>query len=45
MEDGDEDILKAGPVDFYTCSYYMSNCQTADKSKEAGAGNILGGIS
>ena len=45
MEDGDEDILKAGPVDFYTCSYYMSNCQTADKSKEAGPGNILGGVS
>lgn len=44
MEDGDEDILKAGPVDFYTCSYYMSNCQTADKSKEAGLGNILGGV-
>ena len=45
MEDGDEDILKEGPVDFYTCSYYMSNCQTADKSKEAGSGNILGGVS
>ena len=45
MEDGDEEILKAGPVDFYTCSYYMSNCQTADKSKEAGSGNILGGVS
>ena len=44
MEDGDEDILKEGPVDFYTCSYYMSNCQTADKSKEAGLGNILGGV-
>ena len=44
MEEGDEDILKAGPVDFYTCSYYMSNCQTADKSKEAGSGNILGGV-
>ena len=23
----------------------MSNCQTADKSKEAGSGNILGGVS
>ena len=44
MEDGDEDILKEGPVDFYTCYYYMSNCQTADKSKEAGLGNILGGV-
>ena len=26
-------FLAAGPVDFYTCSYYMSNCQTADKTK------------
>ena len=44
MEEGDEEILAAGPVDFYTCSYYMSNCQTADKSKEGGKGNILGGV-
>lgn len=45
MEEGDEEFLKAGPVDLYTCSYYMSNCQTADKSKESGSGNILGGVS
>ena len=44
MEDGDEEILASGPVDFYTCSYYMSNCQTADKTKEGGKGNILGGV-
>ena len=44
MEEGDEEILATGPVDFYTCSYYMSNCQTADKSKEGGKGNILGGV-
>ena len=44
MEEGDEEILAAGPVDFYTCSYYMSNCQTADKSKEGGKGNILSGV-
>ena len=44
MEEGDEEILAAGPVDFYTCSYYMSNCQTADKTKEGGKGNILGGV-
>ena len=24
MEPGDDEILAAGPVDFYTCSYYMS---------------------
>lgn len=44
MEEGDEEILATGPVDFYTCSYYMSNCQTADKTKEGGKGNILGGV-
>ena len=44
MEEGDEEILATGPVDFYTCSYYMSNCQTDDKSKEGGKGNILGGV-
>jgi 6-phospho-beta-glucosidase len=26
MEPGDEEILKQGTVDFYTFSYYMSNC-------------------
>ena len=44
MEPGDEEILKAGPVDFYTFSYYMSVCQTADPTKGAGEGNILGGV-
>ena len=45
MEPGDDEILAAGPVDFYTCSYYMSNCQTADPEKQkAGKGNILGGV-
>ena len=45
MEEGDEDILAAGPVDFYTCSYYMSVCQTADEEAKKGKGNILGGVS
>ena len=45
MEPGDDEILAAGPVDFYTCSYYMSACQTADPAKQkAGQGNILGGV-
>lgn len=42
--EGDEDILREGTVDFYTFSYYMSSCQTADPDKKAGAGNILGGV-
>ena len=26
MEENDKEILREGTVDFYTCSYYMSNC-------------------
>ena len=44
MEPGDEEILLAGPVDFYTCSYYMSGCQTADPEAKKGKGNLLGGV-
>jgi len=44
MEPGDEEILKEGKVDFYTFSYYMTSCQSADDSIEAGAGNLLGGV-
>ena len=44
-EEGDDAILAAGKVDFYTCSYYMSNCQTADPAmRKAGKGNIVGGV-
>ncbi|MBS5951109.1 MAG: glycoside hydrolase family 1 protein [Clostridium sp.] len=43
MEENDEEILKEGCVDFYTFSYYMSNCTTADKEVEKTAGNIMGG--
>ncbi|MBS7577176.1 MULTISPECIES: 6-phospho-beta-glucosidase [unclassified Enterococcus] len=40
--DEDEAILKAGTVDFYTFSYYMTFCQTADPS-ELTKGNLFGG--
>lgn len=43
FEDGDEEILK-NTVDFISFSYYMSVCESADKSKQAGEGNLLGGI-
>ena len=43
MEENDKEILKEGCVDFYTFSYYMSNCTTADKEVEKTAGNIMGG--
>ena len=43
MEDGDADILREGTVDFYTFSYYMSNCITVDPNAEATEGNIGAG--
>ena len=43
MEPGDADVLKAGVVDFYTFSYYMSNCITAHGGVESSGGNIIGG--
>ena len=43
MEPGDEEILKQGTVDFYTFSYYMSNCISADKDAEASGGNLIAG--
>lgn len=43
MEENDEEILKEGCVDFYTFSYYMSNCSTVDKEVENTSGNIIGG--
>ncbi len=44
MEPGDEEILKEGKVDFYTFSYYMTSCQSADDSIESGSGNLMGGV-
>lgn len=42
---GDDEILKSGKVDFYTFSYYMSVCHSADASlKKAAEGNLIGGI-
>lgn len=43
MAAGDEDILK-NTVDFISFSYYMSACESADKSIPKGRGNIIGGI-
>lgn len=40
----DAEILKAGTVDFYTFSYYSSNCVTVDNAKEKTSGNMLGGV-
>ena len=43
MEPGDLEILREGTVDFYTFSYYMSNCITVDQSAAATEGNIVAG--
>ena len=39
----DEEILK-NTVDFISFSYYMSACESADKTIPQGRGNIIGGI-
>lgn len=44
MEPGDEEILKQGTVDFYTCSYYMSHCVTIHEDAALSDGNMLRGI-
>lgn len=43
-EAGDDAILAEGTVDFYTFSYYTSNCVTTDKDAVGANGNLLGGV-
>lgn len=46
MEPGDEEILKAGTVDYIGFSYYMSIVASSQtEGKKTTEGNILGGIS
>lgn len=42
MDPADAEILKAGTVDFYTFSYYMSSCVTTHEA-ETVARNLIGG--
>ena len=44
MEEGDAEILKEGTVDFYTFSYYMSNCVATDEATAKSSGNLMGGV-
>lgn len=44
MEPEDEKILREGTVDFYTFSYYMTNCVGTEKDAEKMSGNIAGGL-
>lgn len=43
IEPEDAEILKNGTVDFYSFSYYMTNCITDDKNATQVSGNIMGG--
>ncbi|MNC08100.1 Aryl-phospho-beta-D-glucosidase BglH [compost metagenome] len=44
MEEHDEQILREGRVDFYTCSYYSSTCVSADPEQEKIGGNLSMGL-
>ncbi|MER2064492.1 MAG: glycoside hydrolase family 1 protein, partial [Alkalibacterium sp.] len=45
MEDGDLEMIKNGPVDFISFSYYMSRTDKKEKSpEELGQGNLVGGV-
>lgn len=44
IEDGDLEVLKRGTVDFYTFSYYMSNCVSTDPNVESVGGNLSNGL-
>ena len=39
----DKKILKEGVIDFYTMSYYISNCVSTDPNVEKIGGNLVGG--
>lgn len=39
----DKKIIKEGVIDFYTFSYYMSNCVTVDENSEKTNGNLATG--
>ncbi len=43
-EEGDDEILLNGKVDYYTFSYYCSNCVTSKGGNEQTGGNMLGGV-
>lgn len=44
IEPGDKETLKNGTVDFFTFSYYMSNCVSVDEELTKTQGNIFGGV-
>ena len=43
MEPGDKGELARGTVDFYSFSYYQSNCVSTDPAQAQSSGNLIGG--
>ncbi|MCH4168845.1 MAG: glycoside hydrolase family 1 protein [Streptococcaceae bacterium] len=43
FESSDAEILKAGKVDMYTFSYYMTVCISTDEQADQTSGNLMGG--
>ncbi|WP_326716388.1 glycoside hydrolase family 1 protein [Vagococcus jeotgali] len=44
FEESDKELLKEGKVDFYSFSYYSTNCASIDQGREMTMGNLMGGI-
>ncbi len=44
MEPDDLEVLKEGTVDFFTFSYYVSNCVTTHTGENDMLGNLMGGV-
>lgn len=44
ISEEDRRLLKEGVVDFYSFSYYMTNCVSSEKGKEMTPGNLMGGV-
>lgn len=45
IREGDLEIIKEGPVDFISLSYYMSRTEKKNKTpEEIGQGNLIGGV-
>ncbi len=43
-QEGDDEILRRGKVDFYSFSYYMSSCSTEDEEVKRTNGNLVTGV-
>ncbi|MDO4900333.1 glycoside hydrolase family 1 protein [Actinomyces sp.] len=44
ITEADRRTLAEHTVDFVSFSYYMSSCETATQEREAGGGNLMGGV-